>query len=311
MTNRFIVAKLHTAGPIRHYADGLETGGSVQRRSCATKPFHRPVRQLAATLVMLTGAVTSACADAQETARTRQSSAVSCSVDTIAGAHYDLCEFPAEALSFRLVSVDANGHRIASIARLDSIARSRSEHLVFATNAGMYEPDSTATGLLIVEGREEHPLNVSRGPRNPCSVANFFCPPNGVFFVINGRARIVTTAEYARLATTWRWRTPRYATQSGPLLMRSGRLARPFDRASTSAKLRNGVCIRADGSVLFALADSVTFWAFAEAFRGRLRCTDALFLDGSVSQLYTGDGAPPPGGRFSAIFAAFARSTQD
>jgi uncharacterized protein YigE (DUF2233 family) len=211
-------------------------------------------------------------------------------------------------LSFRLVSVDANGHRVASIERLDSIARTRGERLVFATNAGMYEPDSTATGLLVVEGREERPLNVSSGPRNPCSVANFFCPPNGVFFVAGGRARIVTTSEYARLAASSGWSAPRYATQSGPLLVRDRRLARPFGRASTSAKLRNSVCIRANGDVLFALADRVTFRAFAEAFRGRLRCTDALFLDGSVSQFYAGVGAPPPGGRFSAIFAAFVRS---
>lgn len=261
----------------------------------------RPLLPVSALLVVWQQ---SACA--QKSPKANAESSVSCAVDTIAGSQYSSCEFLRGSLSFRLVSVDASGRRVASIDRLDGMARLRGERLLFATNAGMYERDSTAVGLLVVEGREERPLNLDPGPSDPCSVANFFCPPNGVFLVKDGQARILTTAEYARLAASSGWTTPQYATQSGPLLVRNGKLARPFNRASMSAKLRSGVCVRADGSVVFALADSVTFWSFAESLRSHYRCRDALFLDGTVSQLYTGAGALHRGGEFSAMFAAFA-----
>ena len=69
--------------------------------------------------------------------------------------------------------------------------------------------------------------------------------------------------------------------------------------------MRNGVGVRADGSVVFAIADSpVTFHQFAVAFRDTLRCRDAMFLDGAISQFYAGPGTrlPPPSQEFAAVF---------
>jgi uncharacterized protein YigE (DUF2233 family) len=53
--------------------------------------------------------------------------------------------------------------------------------------------------------------------------------------------------------------------------------------------------------VVFALADRVNHHEFATALRDRFDCRDALFLDGNVSQMYTGSGRPPAGGSFGAI----------
>jgi uncharacterized protein YigE (DUF2233 family) len=148
------------------------------------------------------------------------------------------------------------------------------------------------------------PLNRDAGPPNPCRVANFYCPPNGVFFVAGGRAAVLTTADFARRpASATR---VELATQSGPMLVRRGALARSFDAASRSRLVRNGVGVRTDGTVVFAIADDgVSFHAFATAFRDALDCENALFLDGTISQLYAGPGTRMPGrGReFAAVFA--------
>jgi uncharacterized protein YigE (DUF2233 family) len=60
---------------------------------------------------------------------------------------------------------------------------------------------------------------------------------------------------------------------------------------STGAALRsarNGVGVRADGKVIFAISQGeVSFDAFARLFRDGLNCPNALFLDGgSASSLY-------------------------
>ena len=78
------------------------------------------------------------------------------------------------------------------------------------------------------------------------------------------------------------------ATQSGPMLVINGRLHPRFDPHSTSLKTRNGVGVRADGKVIFAISQGeVSFDAFARLFRDGLNCPNALFLDGgSASSLY-------------------------
>jgi uncharacterized protein YigE (DUF2233 family) len=44
------------------------------------------------------------------------------------------------------------------------------------------------------------------------------------------------------------------ATQSGPMLVINGRVHPRFDKRSTSLKARNGVGVRTDGKVLFAIS---------------------------------------------------------
>ena len=56
----------------------------------------------------------------------------------------------------------------------------------------------------------------------------------------------------------------------------------------SSLKARNGVGVRADGKVIFAISQGdVSFDAFARLFRDGLSCPNALFLDGgSASSFY-------------------------
>jgi uncharacterized protein YigE (DUF2233 family) len=72
------------------------------------------------------------------------------------------------------------------------------------------------------------------------------------------------------------------------MLVINGRVHPRFDKRSTSLKARNGVGVRTDGRVLFAISEGeVSFDAFARLFRDGLKCPNALFLDGgSASNLY-------------------------
>jgi uncharacterized protein YigE (DUF2233 family) len=57
--------------------------------------------------------------------------------------------------------------------------------------------------------------------------------------------------------------------------------------ARISAKIRNGVGIADANKIVFAISNEpVTFMEFAKLFRDHLHCSDALYLDGSISSIY-------------------------
>lgn len=231
-------------------------------------------------------------------------SAVQCRNERINGARYRVCEVSPSAVErLELVARDARGRPLETIARADTLLRARGERLRFATNAGLYHTADSTTGMLVADGGRVYArLNRDAGPPNPCSVANFYCPPNGVFFVAGGRAAVQSTVDFARRPASGP--PVRLASQSGPMLVRGGELARAFPPASSSRLVRNGVGVRADQTVVFAISDEgVNFHQFATAFRDDLRCPDALFLDGTISKLYAGTGAVPAQMRpFAAMF---------
>lgn len=191
---------------------------------------------------------------------------------------------------FTTIRVDARTERIELFLRDDagrtfkrfdhlrSWLESRDKHLRFAMNAGMFEPDLSPVGLLVQDGQQVSPLNLSDG------TGNFFLKPNGVFFVSESGPRIVESTQYPALA-----QGVRLATQSGPLLVRNGVLHPAINRASTSRLLRNGVGISGD-TIMFVISEQpVTFYELAIYFRDELHCPDALYLDGVVSSLYSPD----------------------
>ncbi|HEY6545448.1 MAG TPA: phosphodiester glycosidase family protein, partial [Dokdonella sp.] len=80
----------------------------------------------------------------------------------------------------------------------------------------------------------------------------------------------------------------RIATQSGPMLVVAGKINPNFDQASDSLKLRSGVCALTPQEVVFAVSEvPVSFHAFARLFRDGIGCRDALYLDGTLSRVWT------------------------
>jgi len=149
--------------------------------------------------------------------------------------------------------------------------------LLFATNAGMFDPALKPVGLYVEEGRELVHANTRSG------YGNFHMKPNGVFYISGDRAAVAETGVFLK-------QRPQadLATQSGPMLVINGRLHPRFDLRSTSLKARNGLGVPTDGKVIFAISNAeVSFEAFARLFRDGLNCPNALFLDGgSAASLY-------------------------
>ena len=203
-------------------------------------------------------------------------SAVDFSTVDVAGKRVTVCRVDVRKEHLQLFHRDEEGRPFSRFDRLVSWLGRKDQKLVFAMNAGMYHRDFSAVGLFVSEGKQEAPLNTARGR------GNFFLKPNGVFAVTKKGACVVESAAYPKLKGVL------LATQSGPLLVRNGKIHPAFEADSDSRLIRNGVGVPSPGIALFAISEEpVNFYEFAVLFRDVLRCPNALFLDGNVSSLYS------------------------
>jgi uncharacterized protein YigE (DUF2233 family) len=190
---------------------------------------------------------------------------------------YTICEVDLLKHTVRLYWKRSNGTPYAYLSALPRALEGEAGRLLFATNAGMFDPTLKPVGFYVQERQELVHVNTKSG------YGNFHMKPNGIFYISADRAAIAETGAFLR-------QRPRaeLATQSGPMLVINGRLHPRFNRRSTSLKARDGVGVRPDGKVIFAISQGeVSFDAFARLFRDGLNCPNALFLDGgSASSLY-------------------------
>ena len=200
----------------------------------------------------------------------------------------------------------ASGQPFGSIEALRQWGGQHGRRLLFAANAGIYDHKFAPLGLHVENGKTVVPLNLAHG--NPAS-GNFSLLPNGVFAVYpDGHAAVRTSAAFKADGRSAQW-----ATQSGPMLLIDGKLNEQFLDDSSSLKWRSGVCAKTPTDVVFAVSETpVNFHAFGRLFRDKLGCRDALYLDGSISQLYV-DGEGYAGAPafmvkpYAGIFAVFAK----
>ena len=163
-----------------------------------------------------------------------------------------------------------------SFAALEAALGTRAGKVAFAMNAGMFDVEGRAIGLLIEDGKQLHSINRKKGG------GNFHLLPNGVFLVrANGKAEVASSEAFKSAKDVV------FGTQSGPMLVIDGKLHPKFDVDGTSRYIRNGVGIGPDGSALFVISnDEVSFGKLARFFRDALRARNALYFDGSVSSLW-------------------------
>ena len=177
------------------------------------------------------------------------------------------------------------------------------ENVAFAMNAGMFDDSGNPIGYYVEDGERRHALNRNKGG------GNFHLLPNGVFYGTGSIWRVRATEDFARHVAT----RPDFATQSGPMLVIDGKLHPAFAADGTSLKIRNAVGIDRHGRAHFVISkDPVSFGKLARYFRDVLGTPNALFLDGSVSQLWDPghgrlDGGPPLGPLIVVEKAANAR----
>lgn len=203
--------------------------------------------------------------------------AVEFSTVEFAGKRFTVCRVNVRKERLQLFHRDETGQPFKRFDRLAPWLESRGQKLTFASNAGMYHADFAAVGLFVSGGQQSVPLNTAKGD------GNFFLKPNGVFAVTEIGARVIESSEFSNL----RERVI-LATQSGPLLVRGGKLHPAFNATSASRLFRNGVGVPSPEVALFVISEApVNFYEFATLFRDKLHCQDALFLDGTISSLHS------------------------
>ncbi|WP_225764607.1 phosphodiester glycosidase family protein [Inquilinus sp. Marseille-Q2685] len=222
-----------------------------------------------------------------------------CRAVTFEAADYTVCELDLRRYRVGLFWQDRDGRPYGSLYAFKRAMAAAGDPPVVSMNAGMYHEDLSPVGLFVSGGRQLNPANEGDGD------GNFFMKPNGVFYVEGERAGILETGTYLRRAPA-----AGVATQSGPLLVIDGALHPLFSDDGPSRKIRNGVGIRDDYTVVFAISrDGVSFGSFARLFRDALGCRNALYLDGSISALSAPDGLSVGWGiRVGPILAAFDRN---
>ena len=189
---------------------------------------------------------------------------------------YVVCQFDLRHYTPKLFWKQPNGEPYGSLQNIPRRADSDTRQLVFATNGGMYQSDRSPVGLYIENGRELVRANTAAG------TGNFYIKPNGIFYVSGENAGILETRLFLRQRPY-----SDIATQSGPMLVINGGINSKFLPISNSRKIRNGVGVQGGHRVVFVISnDPVTFGKFAQFFRDALHCSNALYLDGSISSIY-------------------------
>jgi uncharacterized protein YigE (DUF2233 family) len=192
------------------------------------------------------------------------------------GVAYDIYRLDkGEEQQLKLYWKRPDGTAYGTLQALRMDLENQGRELLFATNGGIYSKSFTPLGLYIEDGKRYYKLNRGKGG------GNFFLRPNGVFYITAKGAKVVDTRNYKPK------RKVLQAVQSGPLLVKNGKLHPRFLKNSSSLYVRNGVGVDRQGRVVFAISHMpVNFHDFATLFRDRLDAPNALYLDGSISSMY-------------------------
>jgi uncharacterized protein YigE (DUF2233 family) len=168
------------------------------------------------------------------------------------------------------------GQPFSSLENLEKYLTKNKFRLLAATNAGIFDTSQAPLGLHIERGKVLHPLKTRRN-----GYGNFYLQPNGVFFLDKSGARILETLEFERLSPA-----ALEATQSGPMLVRNGKIHSAFQKNSLNRLPRNMIGVENQQKVHLVIADDwVNFYDTALFMRDVLKCQNALYLDGSISAM--------------------------
>lgn len=169
------------------------------------------------------------------------------------------------------------------------------------TNGGIFNPDFTTTGLLIINDSTITPLNKQNGE------GNFYFKPNGIFFIENNKPYIHITEEYIRRSPS-----PSIAIQSGPILVYNYQINSKLNPKSKSKYIRNGIGIDKKNRIhIVYFPDPCTLYEMAIFFKEQLNCNAALYLDGAISGLKTDNFAQNEDRPFASIIIVRKSAASD
>ena len=202
----------------------------------------------------------------------------------------------AKPADVRVVWKDAKGGQLETFPQATAYLTAIGATPDTIMNGGIYEPGGIPSGLLIQDSRELHPLNLRDGK------GNFFLKPNGIFLISDKGAAVIDSTEYPPAGAKIT-----QAVQSGPRLLRNGKVHPQFRADSTNRLHRNGIGVTKDGTVVLAMTDIRSpkypnLHEFASLFAS-LGCADALFLDGDISQMRSGEALTKDSSPFGSFIA--------
>jgi uncharacterized protein YigE (DUF2233 family) len=202
-----------------------------------------------------------------------------CAAQSYAENSYTVCTVDVSREKLALYNLGDDGQPYRYFTALETALKAHGQTLEFAMNAGMYDENQRPIGLYVENGKTLKKLNRRNGG------GNFHLKPNGVFYVAGGKAGVLDTDAFVK-----RGMKVDYASQSGPMLVVNGQIHPKFSATGTSLKRRNGVGIVGESTLVFAISENpVNFFDFAAFFRDSVGAKNALFLDGSVSSLYSAE----------------------
>lgn len=152
------------------------------------------------------------------------------------------------------------------------------EPVILVMNGGMYDAQGFPVGYYVEGGERLTVLNQNEGP------GNFHMLPNGVFLgeSAEGPWHVWDTERFADFG-----QRPNFATQSGPMLVVNGELHPDISPNGTSLRYRNAVGVDASGRAHLVISEApLSLGKLARFYRDVLNVRDALYLDGSVSQIW-------------------------
>jgi uncharacterized protein YigE (DUF2233 family) len=125
---------------------------------------------------------------------------------------YTICEVDLRKHTLRLFWRRPDGTPYEYLSALPRTLEGEDGRLIFATNAGMFDPALKPVGLYVEQGQERVRVNTRSG------YGNFHMKPNGIFFISGDKAAVAETGAFLK-------QQPRtdLATQSGPMLVINGR----------------------------------------------------------------------------------------
>lgn len=179
-----------------------------------------------------------------------------------------------------LVSMDLGPPDSAPYRSFANLAAARAADappVAFAMNGGMYDGEGKPIGYYVENSDRRKELSRSDGP------GNFHLKPNGVFYGTGGKWQIRTAEDfYAQVGDR-----PEFGTQSGPMLVITGKLHPEITQDGPSRAIRNGVGVDSQGRAHFVISEGpLSFGKLARFYRDVLKTPNALYLDGSVSALW-------------------------
>jgi uncharacterized protein YigE (DUF2233 family) len=205
--------------------------------------------------------------------------AESCGSEVFRGASYTVCSFDPSKDDLRIFWRDGRDTPYRTFSALAEDVKDQGKSLRFAMNGGMYQEDLRPVGLYVENGHVVTPANTATRIGAPSQIPNFYKKPNGIFYVADGEAGILETGKFLAQKPK-----ANFATQSGPMLVIDGSIHPAFIVNSTDRKPRNGVGVSSPTEVHFVITKGwVNFYEFARFFQERLRCNNALFLDGGIA----------------------------